>query len=77
MIAESFIRNWLSFPIPLTKENVDEISALLSQTDQVTKECEVLIALLDELLADYRCIVRMLIEIMKYVSYNSCILAYG
>ena len=65
-IAESFIQNWLYFPISLQKENCSEIAVLLSQTTQLNAT-QFSFSLLEELLLDYQCIKQVLIEIMRFV----------
>ena len=65
-IAESFIKNWLYFPISLQKENCSEIAVLLSQTTQLNAT-QFSFSLLEELLLDYQCIKQVLIEIMRFV----------
>lgn len=65
-IAESFIQNWLYFPISLQKENCNEIAVLLSQTTQLNST-QFSFSLLEELLLDYQCIKQVLIEIMRFV----------
>lgn len=65
-IAESFIQNWLYFPVSLQKENCNEIAVLLSQTTQLNST-QFSFSLLEELLLDYQCIKQVLIEIMRFV----------
>lgn len=66
-IAEIFVQNWIYFPIAITEENVEQVSAILSQSHSEVTTSAFSIELLEDSFLDYKCIMQIIIEVMHDV----------
>ena len=72
-IAELFVQNWIYFPVAITEENVQTVYSPLSHSHSEVVPNTFSFALLEESFFDYKCIMQVLIEIMRYVTVLLCL----
>ena len=69
-IAEVFVQNWIYFPISITEENVEQVSAILTQSHSEVAISAFSIELLEDSFLDYKCIMQILIEVLRDVWFH-------
>ena len=68
-IAESYVRNWMKFPVPLIASNSEKVFALLNQSDITKSELgSFSLELLDEIKEALVCVNTVVVEIIRFVS---------
>lgn len=68
-IAESYVRNWMKFPVPLTASNSEKVFALLNRSNIAESELGTFsLELLDEIREALICVNTVVVEIIRSVS---------